>query len=151
MTLNHDAWLDRARARVAAAQLAPEVEEIGRVVAVGDGVAMLSGLPSARLNELLRFATGQLGFVHTLDAETIGAVLLDPAEGVEAGTVVRGTGDGLARPCQRWLGSLWSNPIPQAGPGEDCGPSAGPVEWLAGRSGRSPGAGSPWRAYWPAG
>jgi F-type H+-transporting ATPase subunit alpha len=98
MIRDPDAWLERSRARVAAVTLAPEVEEIGRVVSVGDGVAMLSGLPSARLNELLHFATGQLGFVHTLDAEAIGTVLLDSAEGVEAGTVVRGTGDVVRTP-----------------------------------------------------
>ena len=98
MMLDPDAWLERPRARVAAVTLAPEVEEIGRVASVGDGVAMLSGLPSARLDELLHFSTGQLGFVHTLETEAIGAVLLDPAEGVEAGTVVRGTGDVVRTP-----------------------------------------------------
>jgi F-type H+-transporting ATPase subunit alpha len=93
MTLDPHAWLDRARARVAAVDLAPEIEEIGRVVRVGDGIALLSGLPHARLNETLRFATGQLGFVLTLDTDTIGSVLLDPAEDLHAGTIVRGTGD----------------------------------------------------------
>ena len=98
MMLDPNAWLERARARVAAVDLAPDVEEVGRVVSLGDGVAMLSGLPSARLNELLRFATGQLGFVHTLDAEMIGAVLLDAPQGVAAGTIVRGTGDVVRAP-----------------------------------------------------
>jgi F-type H+-transporting ATPase subunit alpha len=93
MTLDLHAWLDQAQARVAATDLTPEIEEIGRVVQIGDDIAQLSGLPHARLNELLRFDTGQFGFAMTLDAATIGCVLLDPAEGLHAGSIVRGTGN----------------------------------------------------------
>jgi F-type H+-transporting ATPase subunit alpha len=53
---------------------------------------MISGLPSARLDEVLRFERGQLGFVHTLDRDSIGCVVLDNAETIEAGDLVRGTG-----------------------------------------------------------
>ena len=93
MTQDPHAWLDQARTRVAALDLSPDVEEIGRVTRVGDGIALLSGLPHARLNELLRFATGQFGFALTLDADSIGSVLLDPPGDLHAGTIVRGTGD----------------------------------------------------------
>ena len=87
-----DDWLATSRGRVAAAPLAPEMEEIGRVEEVGDGIALVSGLPSARLNELLRFANGQFGFAQTLDRDRIGCVLLDEAR-IEAGEAVRGTGE----------------------------------------------------------
>ncbi len=93
MPLDPDAWLARARARVAAAELAPEVETIGRVQSVGDGIAQVAGLPHVRLDELLHFGTGQFGFAQTLDRDGIGCVLLDPPEGVAAGSEVRGTGD----------------------------------------------------------
>ena len=86
-------WLERARGRVAAAALGPDLAEIGRVISVGDGIALVSGLPSARLDEVLRFGSGQLGFVQTLEADHIGCVLLDDAGTLEAGEIVHGTGE----------------------------------------------------------
>jgi F-type H+-transporting ATPase subunit alpha len=86
-------WLDRATARVDTIPLEPRVDQIGRVERVGDGIAQVSGLPDARLDELLRFERGQLGFTLTLDRDAIGCVLLDDVAGVGAGDVVRGTGE----------------------------------------------------------
>jgi len=86
-------WLDDARRRVAATPLAPEIAEVGRVASIGDGIAMVSGLPNARLDEVLRFETGQLGFAQTLDDDAIGCVLLDDIGTLEAGTTVRRTGE----------------------------------------------------------
>jgi len=86
-----ESWLERARRSVAATTLAPELRQIGRVDSVGDGVAMISGLPDARLDELLLFDSGQSGFVQTLDGETLGCVLLDGEDGVKAGATVTGT------------------------------------------------------------
>jgi F-type H+-transporting ATPase subunit alpha len=86
-------WLETAQRRVAATVLEPEVAEIGHVASVGDGIAMVSGLPNARLDEVLRFATGQLGFAQTLDADQIGCVLLDAVGALEAGEIVRGSGE----------------------------------------------------------
>jgi F-type H+/Na+-transporting ATPase subunit alpha len=63
------------------------------VQTIGDGIAMVSGLPSIRLDEVVRFGRGQLGFVQTLDRDSIGCVVLDDAETIEAGDVVRGTGE----------------------------------------------------------
>jgi F-type H+-transporting ATPase subunit alpha len=88
-----DSWLDEARRKVASTELGARTEELGRVEEVGDGIALISGLPSARLDELLRFEDGQFGFVQTLDRDRIGCVLLDGVEQVEAGAVVRATGE----------------------------------------------------------
>jgi len=86
-------WLSRSREAVAQTKLAPEAESVGIVERVGDGIALVSGLPQARLNELLRFEGGRLGFALTLDADTIGAVLLDDGEAIEAGSRVTRTGE----------------------------------------------------------
>jgi F-type H+/Na+-transporting ATPase subunit alpha len=88
-----DAWLERAKSRVAGVQLAPTVDEFGRIESVGDGIAFISGLPHARLDELLRFDHGVTGFVQTLDRDRIGCVLLDEDDRLEAGDTVRGTGE----------------------------------------------------------
>ena len=56
-----DAWLERSRATLARANLAPQAQTVGRVEHVADGIALISGLPDVRLNELLRFEGGRLG------------------------------------------------------------------------------------------
>jgi F-type H+/Na+-transporting ATPase subunit alpha len=88
-----DAWLSDARERVRAAKLAPVAEEVGRVEAVADGIAFVSGLPSVRLDELVHFEHGQVGFALFLERDRIACVLLDDIEGIEAGDRVSGTGE----------------------------------------------------------
>jgi F-type H+-transporting ATPase subunit alpha len=88
-----DRWLAEAGARLGAAQLGPRAEQIGRVDEVGDGIALVSGLQDAGLDELLRFDRGQFGFAQVLERERIGVVLLDDPDGVEAGDAVRRTKD----------------------------------------------------------
>src|SRR5271166_3050965 len=88
-----DAWLSRNRKTVARTELGPQAETVGVVERVADGIAFVSGLPEARLNELLRFDGGRLGFALTLDEDVIGAVLLDEGEAIEAGSRVTGTGE----------------------------------------------------------
>jgi F-type H+-transporting ATPase subunit alpha len=83
-----DPWLARSRETVARIDLVPQAETVGRVERVGDGIALVSGLPDARLSELLRFDGGRMGFALTLDRDSIGAVLLDDGEAIEAGSRV---------------------------------------------------------------
>ncbi len=73
--------------------LGPQAEQIGRVEEVGDGIALVSGLPDVRLDELLRFDKGQFGFAQVLERDRVGCVLLDDVDAIEAGDTVRGTGD----------------------------------------------------------
>ncbi len=91
-------WLEASQRRIAAARLGPEIEEFGRVETIGDGIAMISGLASARQDEVLRFQGGQLGFVQTLARDRVGCVVLDDAEAIAAGDLVRGTGTVIETP-----------------------------------------------------
>ncbi|HXI87131.1 MAG TPA: F0F1 ATP synthase subunit alpha [Parvularculaceae bacterium] len=93
-----DDWLRKARGRLASAQLGPKVEEFGRVLSVADGVAFVSGLPQARLDELIRFDCGVSGFIQTLERDEISVVLLDTTEQLEAGDIARGTGAVIETP-----------------------------------------------------
>jgi F-type H+/Na+-transporting ATPase subunit alpha len=72
-----DDWLKEAKQRVRETTLAPVTEEVGRIESVADGIALVSGLPHVRLNELVRFEHGQAGFALTLDRDLLGCVLLD--------------------------------------------------------------------------
>ncbi len=78
------------RARQSAARL--RVEEIGIVTSIGSGVAMASGLGRVQSQELLRLPGGRLAVAFNLDPDEVGMVLLDAAEEVNAGDVVRRTG-----------------------------------------------------------
>ncbi len=93
-----DDWLDEARRRVKAATLGARSEDLGRVETIADGIAFVSGLRQARLDELLRFEGGKMGFVLTLEQNQVGCVLLDDAGGIEAGQVVHGTGEVVRAP-----------------------------------------------------
>jgi len=79
---------------------APSLEEsqVGRVLEVGDGIARVSGLPDAAVNELLQFESGTYGLALNLDEGSIGAVVLGEVDDIEEGQTVRATGDILSLP-----------------------------------------------------
>ncbi len=94
-TLSEDLqeWVDRSRGRIGTLALEPRLEQIGKVIQVGDGVAAVAGLPETRLDELLVFEGGLRGLAVDLGEETIGCVLLGDTSAILAGSTVRGTGE----------------------------------------------------------
>jgi len=89
---------DALRKHVTEFNPAVGAEQVGRVVEVGDGIARVSGLPSAKVNELLEFEDGTVGLAMNLDEETIGAVVLGSVDGIEEEQVVKATGRILSMP-----------------------------------------------------
>ncbi|MBB6120462.1 F0F1 ATP synthase subunit alpha [Nocardiopsis algeriensis] len=77
---------------------ATRAEEVGTVTYSGDGIARVSGLPSAMANELLQFEDGTLGMAQNLEIGEIGAVVLGDFTGIEEGQKVRRTGQLLSVP-----------------------------------------------------
>jgi F-type H+/Na+-transporting ATPase subunit alpha len=75
-----------------------EREEVGVVRDVGDGIARISGLPKAMVNEMLEFPGGTIGLAMNLDEHEIGAVILGAAEHVQEGDPVKQTGNILSVP-----------------------------------------------------
>ena len=73
-------------------------EEVGTVSEAGDGIARVTGLPSAMANELLKFEDGTLGIALNLDTREIGVVILGDFAGIEEGQDVRRTGEILSVP-----------------------------------------------------
>ena len=72
--------------------------QVGRIIEVGDGIARVSGLPDAAVNELLEFEDGTVGLALNLDEESIGAVVLGDVFSIEEGQSVKATGDILSVP-----------------------------------------------------
>ncbi|CAB4819919.1 MAG: F0F1 ATP synthase subunit alpha [Actinobacteria bacterium] len=83
------------------ADYTPEVgaEQVGRIVEVADGIARVSGLPGAALNELLEFEDGTLGLAMNLDEDTVGSVVLGSVDSLEEDQIVRATGRILSIAC----------------------------------------------------
>jgi F-type H+-transporting ATPase subunit alpha len=73
-------------------QTAVELEEVGTVLEVGDGIARIYGLSNAESNELIEFENGIEAIVLNLEEDNIGAVLLGPTEEINEGDIVKRTG-----------------------------------------------------------
>ncbi|AHM61032.1 proton translocating ATP synthase, F1 subunit alpha [Flammeovirgaceae bacterium 311] len=68
-----------------------ELEEVGTVLQVGDGVARIYGLSSAQSGELLEFPGGIIGMVLNLEEDNVGAVLLGDFNHIKEGDTVKRT------------------------------------------------------------
>jgi len=73
-------------------QTGVELEEVGTVLQVGDGIARIYGLSNAESNELIEFENGIEAIVLNLEEDNIGAVLLGPTEEINEGDIVKRTG-----------------------------------------------------------
>ena len=68
-----------------------QLDEIGTVLQVSDGVARIYGLRNAEANELLEFDNGIKAIVMNLEEDNVGAVLLGPTDKIKEGFVVKRT------------------------------------------------------------
>ncbi len=73
-------------------QTGADLEEVGTVLTVGDGIARIYGLSNAQSNELIEFENGIEAIVLNLEEDNIGAVLLGPTEEISEGDIVKRTG-----------------------------------------------------------
>src|SRR5213596_2556202 len=69
-----------------------DLQEIGRVIEVGDGIARVYGLDNAMAGELLQFPHEVVGMVLNLEQDQVGCVLLGEFTEIKEGDVVRRTG-----------------------------------------------------------
>jgi len=69
-----------------------ELEEVGTVLQVGDGIARIYGLSKVQSNELLEFENGIKGIVLNLEEDNVGAVLLGSSDEIGEGDTVKRTG-----------------------------------------------------------
>jgi F-type H+/Na+-transporting ATPase subunit alpha len=80
------------REQLSGAKTEAELEEVGTVLEVGDGVARIYGLSKAQSGELLEFENGLRALVLNLEEDNVGAVLLGQSKGVREGDTVKRTG-----------------------------------------------------------
>ena len=68
-----------------------QLEEIGTVLQVGDGIARIYGLTNAQSGELIDFENGVQGVVLNLEEDNVGVVLLGPSKGIKEGDSAKRT------------------------------------------------------------
>ena len=69
-----------------------QVEEVGTVIEIGDGIARMSGLEKCQAQEMLEFPGGTYGIALNLQEETVGAVILGSYQHIKEGDTVKRTG-----------------------------------------------------------
>jgi F-type H+-transporting ATPase subunit alpha len=109
------------------------VEDAGRVIEVGDGIAKISGLKDTLAGEMLEFANGEIGVVLNLEYETIGAVILGDYLKIKEGDKVKNTKRVLEVPVGEKMIGRVVDPLGQAidGKGEIKTEKKYPVEKIA--------------------
>ena len=124
------------REQLAGTNTAQELEEVGSVLQVGDGIARVYGLTEIQAGELVEFENGVQAIALNLEEDNVGVVLMGPAEGIKEGDAVRRTkriasvkvGDGMLGRVVNTLGEpidgdgpiqgeLYEMPIERKAPG----------------------------------
>ena len=80
------------REQLAGVKSAAQLEEVGTVLQVGDGIARIYGLSNVESGELIEFDNGVRGIALNLEEDNVGAVLLDPSGDLKEGSTVKRTG-----------------------------------------------------------
>ncbi len=108
------------REQLAGSKTQAELEEVGTVLSVGDGVARIYGLTKAQSGELLLFENGVRALVLNLEEDNVGAVLFGDSKDIREGDTVKRTGQiGSVKVGEGLLGRVvdtLANPIDGKGP-----------------------------------
>ncbi|MCB0429004.1 MAG: F0F1 ATP synthase subunit alpha [Flavobacteriales bacterium] len=80
------------REQLAGSKTESELQEVGTVLQVGDGIARIYGLSKVKSGELIEFENGVRGIVMNLEEDNVGAVLLGNSQEIKEGDVVKRTG-----------------------------------------------------------
>jgi F-type H+-transporting ATPase subunit alpha len=78
--------------RILKASAEPELEETGRVLSIGDGIARVYGLKNVQAEEMVEFASGLRGMALNLEADNVGVVVFGNDKLIREGDVVKRTG-----------------------------------------------------------
>lgn len=114
-------------------QIQSNVDEVGTVIEVGDGIARLHGLDKAMAGELLEFGDGVYGMALNLEEDNVGAVLLGDEVRVQEGCLVRRTDRIMEVPVGEALIGRVVNALgrPLDGRGPIRTTTSRPIEWRA--------------------
>ncbi len=110
-----------------------EVEDVGTVLKVGDGIATIYGLLNAMAGELLEFPGGLMGMVLNLEESSVGVAIFGDDSGIKEGDLVKRTGNVASIPVSRAMLGRIVTPLgePIDGKGPITGTTRMPIEAIA--------------------
>ncbi|AVQ33518.1 F0F1 ATP synthase subunit alpha [Staphylococcus muscae] len=89
------------------------VTDVGTVIQIGDGIALVHGLNDVMAGELLEFHNGVLGLAQNLEETNVGVVILGPFDEIKEGDEVKRTGRIMEVPVGEELIGRVVNPLGQ--------------------------------------
>ncbi len=89
------------------------VTDVGTVLQIGDGIALIHGLNDVMAGELVEFHNGVLGLAQNLEESNVGVVILGPYTGITEGDEVKRTGRIMEVPVGEELIGRVVNPLGQ--------------------------------------
>lgn len=90
------------------------VTDVGTVLQIGDGIALIHGLNDVMAGELIEFKSGVLGLAQNLEESNVGVVILGPYADIKEGDEVKRTGRIMEVPVGDELIGRVVNPLGQA-------------------------------------
>ena len=79
------------------------IDEIGRVLSVGDGIARMYGLNKIQSGEMVEFASGVRGMALNLENDNVGVVCFGSDTTINEGDIVKRTGSIVDVPVGKWM------------------------------------------------
>jgi len=108
------------RTRIEGFEKEVDIQEVGTVISVGDGVARVYGLEKAMAGELVEFSAGLYGMILNLEEDNVGVTILGEDFGIKEGDTVKRTGRIVEIPVgEALIGRVvdaLGNPIDDKGP-----------------------------------
>ncbi len=125
--------IEALRKQVATFKAEAKEEKVGEVIAVGDGIARMTGLSDCQASEMLLFPGDVYGVALNLEEETVGAVILGDASKIKEGDTVKSTGRILSIPVSDGVIGRVLDPLgnPMDGKGDIRAKDFFPVEKIA--------------------
>jgi len=88
-----------------------DIDEIGKVVKIGDNIAILSGLKNCQSSEMIEFPKNTIGVALNLQEDLIGAILFGSTDHIKEGDIVKRTGKVLSIPVSDQMISRVIDPL----------------------------------------
>jgi F-type H+-transporting ATPase subunit alpha len=131
--MHKDSFISQIKAKIASYEKKTNFAEEGKVIAINDGIATVSGLDNVMLDEILQFENGTLGMALNLEATNVGVVLFGEYEDIKENSPVKRTKKVISIPVgDKLLGRVINSMgVPLDGKGTIVSTKLSPIEKIA--------------------
>ncbi|NTV41029.1 MAG: F0F1 ATP synthase subunit alpha [Candidatus Moranbacteria bacterium] len=131
--MNKDFIVEQLKKQIEGFKAEANVEKVGKVIEVGDGIARISGLSDLMASEMVQFPNGEIGVALNLEEDRVGVMVLGSYLDIKEGDEVKATGKVLSIPVSDKMIGRVINPlgIPVDSKGDIVAEKFYPVEKIA--------------------